>query len=60
MGHPATGKSVSYNEIFIFRFARGRVAETWGVVDVLSVMREIGVIPGTPDTSRLQASRPAA
>ena len=34
MGLPPTGKSVAYDEIFIFRFADGRIAETWGVVDV--------------------------
>jgi steroid delta-isomerase-like uncharacterized protein len=45
MGRPPTGKSVSYNEIFIFRFAGGRIAETWGVVDSLSLMRQLGVIP---------------
>src|SRR6185369_4742109 len=38
MGVAATGKSVTYNEIFIFRFADGRVVETWGVVDVLAQM----------------------
>jgi hypothetical protein len=37
------GKSVTYNEIFIFRFANGQVAETWGVVDVLSYMKQLGV-----------------
>ncbi len=41
---PPTGKSVTYNEIFIFRFVKGRIAETWGVVDVLSQMRQLGVI----------------
>ena len=46
MGLPPTGKSITYNEIFIFRFAGGRIAETWGVVDVLSQMRQLGVIPG--------------
>jgi steroid delta-isomerase-like uncharacterized protein len=46
MGIPPTGKSVTYNEIFIFRFAGGRIAETWGVVDVLSQMRQLGAIPG--------------
>ena len=45
MGLQATGKSVTYNEIFIARFAGGRIAETWGVVDVLSQMRQLGVIP---------------
>jgi predicted ester cyclase len=45
MGIPPTRKSVTYNEIFIFRFAGGRIAETWGVVDVLSQMKQLGVIP---------------
>jgi hypothetical protein len=45
MGVGPTGKSVTYNEIFIFRFANGRVVETWGVVDVLSQMKQLGVIP---------------
>ena len=45
MGLPPTGKAITYNEIFIFRFAGGRIAETWGVVDVLSLMRQLGVSP---------------
>jgi predicted ester cyclase len=40
-----TGKSVRYNEIFIVRFEGGRIAETWGVVDVLSQMKQLGAIP---------------
>jgi steroid delta-isomerase-like uncharacterized protein len=44
MGLPPTGRSVTYNEIFIFRFVNGRIAETWGVVDVFSQMRQLGVI----------------
>lgn len=48
MGRPPTGRSVTYNEIFIFRFAGGRIAETWGVVDVLSQMRQLGVVPVGP------------
>jgi predicted ester cyclase len=45
LGTAPTGKSVTYNEIFIARFVGGRVAETWGVVDVLSQMKQIGLIP---------------
>ena len=44
MGLPPTGKSITYNEIFIFRFANGRIAEMWGVVDVFSQMKQLGVI----------------
>jgi predicted ester cyclase len=45
MGMEPTGKSIAYDEIFIFRFVNGRVVETWGVVDVFSQMRQLGVIP---------------
>ena len=45
MGVGPTGKSVTYNEMFMFRFADGRVVETWGVVDVYAQMKQIGVIP---------------
>ena len=45
MGIPPTGKSVTYNEIFIFRFVNGHIAETWGVVDVLSQLRQLGAMP---------------
>jgi steroid delta-isomerase-like uncharacterized protein len=45
MGIPPTGRSVTYNEIFIFRFLNGRIVESWGVVDVLSQLRQIGAMP---------------
>ena len=42
LGLQATGKQITYKEIFIFRFAGGRIAETWGVVDVFSQLRQLG------------------
>jgi steroid delta-isomerase-like uncharacterized protein len=42
-GLPPTGKSITYDEIFIFRFAGGRIAEIWGVVDVFAQMNQLGV-----------------
>jgi predicted ester cyclase len=48
MGLAPTGKSVTYNEIFIFRFANDRIVETWGVVDVLSQIKQLGVDPTLP------------
>ena len=48
MGLPPTGKSITYNEIVICRFADGRIAETWGVVDVLSQLRQLGALPEAP------------
>ncbi|TDD11653.1 ester cyclase [Nonomuraea diastatica] len=44
-GLPPTGRSVAYNEIFIFRFADGRIAEIWGVVDLLTQLRQLGAVP---------------
>jgi steroid delta-isomerase-like uncharacterized protein len=43
-GLPPTGRSVTYDEIFVVRFAHGRVVEVRGVVDVLSQLRQLGVI----------------
>lgn len=43
-GLPPTGRSVAYREIFIMRFADGRIAEVWGVVDIFSQMKQLGLI----------------
>ena len=46
MGIPATGKPVSVNLIDITRFGDdGLAREHWGVVDMLAMMQQIGVIP---------------
>jgi steroid delta-isomerase-like uncharacterized protein len=45
LGIPPTGKSVTYNEVFIFRFVNGQIAETWGVVDVLAQLQQLGGVP---------------
>lgn len=44
MGLQPTGRPVTYDEIMILRFVNGRITETWGVVDVLSQMRQLGAI----------------
>jgi predicted ester cyclase len=46
MGLAPTGRPVAYDEIFILRFADGRIVETWGVVDVLAQLRQLGAAPG--------------
>lgn len=44
MGIAPTGRSVTYKEIFVCRFVDGRVAEVWGVVDVFSQLKQLGLI----------------
>ena len=47
MGVAPTGRSVTYDEIFIVRFTEdGQMMETWGVVDMASLMRQLGLTPG--------------
>ncbi|ADD41327.1 ester cyclase [Stackebrandtia nassauensis] len=46
LGMAPTGNTVTYKEIFVFRFADGRITEAWGVVDVLSQLRQLGAMPG--------------
>jgi len=42
LGLAPTGKRITYQEIFVFRFVEGRVVETWGVVDVAAQLRQLG------------------
>jgi steroid delta-isomerase-like uncharacterized protein len=48
-GMPATGKSIDVQLIDIMRFAEdGLVREHWGVVDMLTMMQQLGVVPEGP------------
>jgi steroid delta-isomerase-like uncharacterized protein len=49
-GMPATGKAVDIQLIDIFAFADdGRVREHWGVIDLMKMMQQLGVVPtGAP------------
>jgi predicted ester cyclase len=44
MGIAPTGRAVTYNEIFILRFADGLITETWGIIDALAQMKQLGAI----------------
>jgi predicted ester cyclase len=49
MGIPATGKVVDMQAIDILRFGDdGLVHEHWGVIDVMSMMQQLGVVPQGP------------
>jgi len=42
MGHPPTGKVIHAAAIQIFRFANGKIVESWAVRDDLGVLRQLG------------------
>jgi predicted ester cyclase len=44
LGLSPTLRTITYDEIIIFRFVDGRIAGTWGVVDVLSQMKQLGIV----------------
>jgi steroid delta-isomerase-like uncharacterized protein len=47
MGMPATGKAISVDGIDIMRFGDdGLCHEHWGVFDAMSMMQQLGVVPG--------------
>jgi steroid delta-isomerase-like uncharacterized protein len=49
MGIPATGKSINVQAIDILQFdATGLVTEHWGVMDIMSMMQQLGVVPSGP------------
>ena len=46
MGVAATDRAVEIEGLDIIRVEDGRVAEHWGVTDVMSLMQQLGAIPG--------------
>jgi steroid delta-isomerase-like uncharacterized protein len=49
MGVPASGRQADFELIDIMRFdAAGRICEHWGVADMLTLMQQIGAVPGGP------------
>jgi steroid delta-isomerase-like uncharacterized protein len=44
-GTPPTGKQIKVQGLTIFRFDRGKIVEQWNVVDIMSIMQQIGAIP---------------
>lgn len=44
-GMPPTGRRVDSTAVIIYRFADGKVAETWWHQDTYAVLQQLGVIP---------------
>lgn len=51
MGIPASGKRIEVRLIDIMRFDDlGRICEHWGVMDMLSMLQQLGVVPEMAST----------
>ena len=46
MGIPATGKKVHVTGMDILKLKNGKIKERWAEVNALSLMQQLGVIPG--------------
>jgi predicted ester cyclase len=44
-GIPAQGRPISWKEVHVFRCAGDRIAEHWGVFDMLGILQQLGAIP---------------
>ena len=45
MGAPPTGKKFAIETIVIYRFANGKIVETWGLNDAQALMMQLGLMP---------------
>jgi steroid delta-isomerase-like uncharacterized protein len=45
MGIPATGKKINIQEFHVCRFTNGKCVEHWGLVDMMTMMQQLGVAP---------------
>lgn len=50
MGRAPTGKPFTITVIDICRFENGKIIEHWGVADRLSLMGQLGLLPGPPQS----------
>jgi predicted ester cyclase len=44
-GMPATGKHAEWAETHIVKIVNGKIAEHWGVIDQLGMLRQLGLAP---------------
>jgi steroid delta-isomerase-like uncharacterized protein len=51
-GMPATNKHATWNEIHIVRYDGDKIVEHWGVIDQLSMLQQLGVIPAPGQAPR--------
>ena len=46
LGIPPTGNRVNFTGISIYRIEGGKIAESWGVSDLLGMMQQLGAVGG--------------
>ena len=51
LGIPPTGRSFDFAGIDVYRIENGRMAEHWHVVDQLTLLQQLGLVPA-PDNAR--------
>lgn len=47
MGLPPTGKAIAMTGIEIFRIKEGKIAELWGEANLMGLMQQLGILPGS-------------
>jgi ketosteroid isomerase-like protein len=47
MGVSPTGKAITLTAIEIFRVREGKIAELWGEVNLMGLMQQLGMAPGS-------------
>lgn len=47
MGLPPTGKAIIMTGIEIFRIKEGKIAELWGEANLMGLMQQLGILPGS-------------
>ncbi len=45
LGNPPTGQQINITEMTIFRIADDKIAEQWLIPDLVSLNRQLGLIP---------------
>jgi len=47
MGLHPTGKAITMTGIEIFRIKEGKIAELWGEANLMGLMQQLGILPGS-------------
>lgn len=58
MGMPATNKHVSFDFSDAFKLKDGKMVEHWGVIDMATMMQQMGPMPQASDTSMKKMDMP--